>query len=151
MSDTVISYQLREYYEPGKFHTRKTGTTESELRVMAESLASDEDREFKIVAVITTESVLDIFTIPAIVYTLEELAEKLSDVYASSVDWDDEQYLRLSAEDKEIVKNLVDVDSCDNCGWEFNTHYLNETEHGTICDRCETDLEAEEDGEEDDE
>ena len=145
MSDTKIVYELREYFESGSFYVRKKGETESELRLAAENMAGDEDREFKIVSVITTESVLDI------VYSLEDIAEELSGVYAGSVDWENEHYVKLSAEDKETVKSMMDTDSCDNCGWEFNSSYLSFTDHGHICDRCESDLDEEEEESEDDE
>lgn len=151
MSDTKIIYELREYRESGKYVVRQTGASESELRVAGERMAADEPREFKIAAVITTESILDIFTVPAIVYSLEDIAEELSDVYAGSVDWSNEHYLRLSAEDKETVKSMMDTDSCDNCGWEFNNSYLSYTEHGHICDHCESDIAEEEESEDDDE
>lgn len=140
---TIVRYELREYVGPDEFYVRKKGETESELRLAAEKMAGDEDREFKIVSVITTESVLDIFTVPAIVYSLEDIADQLSGVYAGSVDWENEHYLKLSAEDKHTVKSMVDVDSCDNCGWEFHSQYLSFTDHGHICDCCESELEEE--------
>ena len=150
MSDTKIVYELREYFASGKYLMQQRGDSEAGLRVYSDKLAADEPRDFKIVAVITTESILDSFTVPAIVYSLEDIAEQMSDVYAGSVDWTNEHYLRLSEVDKETVKTLVDVDSCDNCGWEFNNNYLSYTDDGHICDRCESDL-AEEEEEDDDE
>lgn len=144
MSDTKIVYELREYFESGSFYIRKTGETESELRLAAEKMATDNDREFKIVSVITTESILDIFTVPAIVYSLEDIADQLSAVYAGTVDWENEHYVKLSAEDKTTVQSMMDVDSCDNCGWEFESQYISFNDYGNICDRCESDLAEEE-------
>ena len=146
---TTIRYELREYFSADKYRVRQKGDGEAELRAHAAKLAADDPQEFKIVGVVTTESILDIFTVPAIVYSLEDIAEELSDVYAGSIDWDNEHYLRLSDADKETVKLMVDTDSCDNCGWEFNNNYLSHTDDGHICDRCESDLAEEE--EEDDE
>jgi hypothetical protein len=147
MTTTKIRYELREYHTPDRYGIRYTSDSESDAKLHALNIQDSLDIEYKIVAVIVTETVLDIFTVPAYVppaLSLEELADEMSSVYAGSVDYDNEQYVKLSKADQQIVQDLMNVDDCEICGWTFQSDYLSSGDHGLVCDRCESDAEDEE-------
>ena len=147
MSTTKIRYELREYYDSERYGIRYTSDSESDVKLHALNIQDSLDIEYKIVAVIITETVLDIFTVPAYIpppRSLEDIADEMSDVYAGSVDYDNEDYVRLSKADQERVQEVIDVDDCNICGWTFQSHYLSNGDHGLVCDRCESDAEDEE-------
>ena len=152
MSTTSIKFELREHFSADKYNVRKVSESELGLKKHALDLQGREEREFKIVSVITTESTLDIFTVPAYKPDWETVARDIACVYAQSIDWDNEDFLALSVEDQAKVKEYVEheTDDCENCGWTFESHYLSDTGHGRICDRCESDLADEEDEEDED-
>lgn len=132
--------------------TNNTFATLEDAKQKAQSMQSRELREISIERVVTTraiEAVLQIQPLPK--PTLEEIAAELSSVYAQSINWDDEDFLALSAENQAIVRDMVNesTDDCENCGWTFESNYLSATDHGTICDCCESDLAEEEDDEDD--
>lgn len=118
----------------------------------AQSMQTREARKISIERVVTTRTIEAVLQIPPLPkLTLEEIAAELSSVYAQSIDWRDEDFLALSAENQAIVRDMVNesTDDCENCGWTFETDYLCATDHGTICDRCERELAEEEDDEDD--
>lgn len=147
MTTTKIRYELREYHDSDRYGIRYTSDSESDVKLHALNIQYPLAIEYKIVAVIITETVLDIFTVPAYIpppRSLEDIADEMSDVYAGSVDYTHEDYVRLSKEDQERVQNLMNVDDCDICGWTFQSDYLSNGDHGLVCDRCESDAEDEE-------
>lgn len=117
----------------------------------AQNQQSREEQHFKIVCVTTTYTELKPFSVAAYVPGWEEVAESMSNLYAQSIDWSDEDFLALSPEDQAKAREFIEqsTDDCDNCGWTFQSDYLSDTDHGRICDRCESDLEEEEEDEED--
>ena len=143
MSTTKIRYELREYHDSERYGIRYTSDSESDVKLHAFNIQDSLDIEYKIVAVIITETVLDIFTVPAYIpppRSLEDIADEMSDVYAGSVDYDNEDYVRLSKAEQERVQEMMNVDDCDICGWTFQSDYLsNDLDHGLVCDRCESD------------
>lgn len=151
MTTTKIRYELREYHDKDRYGIRYTSDSESDAKLHALNIQDSLDIEYKIVAVIVTETVLDVFTVPAYIpppRSLEDIAADMSDVYAGSVDYTNDDYVRLSKADQQIVQDLMNVDDCDICGWTFQSDYLSSVDHGLVCDRCESDAE---DMEQDDE
>jgi predicted Zn-ribbon and HTH transcriptional regulator len=113
----------------------------------AQSWAGRETQEFKIQQVTTYRQTIDIFEVEALPpMSLDEIAENMASVYGQNIDWKDEDFLRLSESDKAIVRDIVNAatDDCENCGWTFQSDYLSHTDHGNVCDRCESELEEEE-------
>ena len=142
MSDTTICYNLLESTPTGIFSVRNGFTSKSDARLWAINREATQAVTYELQLVVTTRSIEECFTIPRLAPpTLAEIAEQMSEVYASSIDWEYEDYVALSDSDKLQVRDLMETDSCDNCGWDFNHHYLNDG----ICDFCESELEQEED------
>lgn len=146
---TKIRYELRKYFDDKQYTTLYTSESELALKKAANDTQSNYAEEYKIVSVITTETVLDIFTVPAYGPDWETVAQDMSCVYAGSIDWQDNDYLALSEEDRHKVEEYIgnETGECEHCGWTFEEGYLSDTSHGRICDRCESNLEE---GEEND-
>ena len=127
-------------------------TSIAAIEKTAQNLQSREEQFFKIVCVTTTYTELKPFSVAAYKPDWETVAANMSSVYAQSIDWTDEDYLALSPEDQAKVREYVEesTDDCEHCGWTFELHYLSDTDHGRICDRCESDLADEEDEEDED-
>jgi hypothetical protein len=113
-----------------------------------------EEQEYKIESVVTTTSILDIFTVPAHILSIDEIAEDIITMSDGSfyVEWG-EDYSALSLDDQAKVEEIVwqEIDSCACCGWHFNNNHLSSHDNadGQVCDSCYNDLEeAEEDEEE---
>lgn len=149
MTTTQIRYELRQYFDAERFGVLLTSGSELELKKFAGERQSRYEEEYKIVCVVTTETTLDIFTVPAYKPDWETVAANMACVYAGSIDWKDDDFLALSVEGQTKVREYVEesTDDCENCGWTFELHYLSDTDHGRICDRCESDLADEEDEE----
>lgn len=152
MTETTILYNLLESKETGTYSVRNGFSSPTEAKQYADSCTGRDEREFKIQSVFTFRSIEEIFTIPGLPPpSLEDIAGNMASVYAQSIDWSDEDYTRLSEEDKAKVRQMVeeDTDDCENCGWTFQADYLSHGTYGNVCDSCEREL-AEADEEEDD-
>jgi methionine synthase II (cobalamin-independent) len=116
----------------------------------AQTLQSRHEQFFKIVCVTTTYTELKPFSVAAYIPDWEDVARDMASVYAQSIDWTNEDYMALSEEDRAKARELIEqsTDDCENCGWTFEEHYLSYTDHGRICDRCESDLEEEDESDE---
>jgi len=134
------------------FHKLKDFTSIAAAEKYANEQKSREEQFFKIVCITTTYTELKPFSVAAYVPDWEDIADEMSCVYAQSIDWNDEDYLALSEEDRDKARKRVEesTDDCEHCGWTFEDHYLSDTDHGRICDRCESDIEQEEDEEDED-
>ena len=154
MSETSITYNLLESTATGTYSVRNGFASAAEAKQYADSCTGRNEREFKIQRVVTVRSIDEIFTVRALPPpSIDDIAASMSDVYASSIDWEDEDYLALSESDKQKVRDRVEeaTDSCENCGWTFEDHYLSHSHYGLVCDHCETELAENEEEEEDDE
>jgi hypothetical protein len=107
-----------------------------------------EEQQYKIESIVTTTSILDIFTVPAHIPTLDEIAEDIISMSDGSfnVEWGYD-YAELSLEDQAKVEEMVwqEIDSCASCGWHFNNNHLSSHDNadGQVCDSCYNDLEEE--------
>lgn len=148
---TSIAYYLYIDYGFGMTRFDMRFSSELEARNYASTRQATADESFEIRSIITTETTLEAFTIPAYIpppRSLEDIAADMSDVYAGSVDYTNDDYVRLSKADQQIVQDLMNVDDCEICGWTFQSDYLSSGDYGLVCDRCESDAE---DMEQDDE
>lgn len=147
-----ITYKLMQDFGLG-FVERGDFESATDAEHWAKQQLSREYETYKIVRVHVVETELPEFTVPPYVPGWEEVAANLSSVYAGSIDWTDEDYLALSEEDRAKAKREVieSTDDCECCGWTFQSDYLSDTDHGRVCDRCEADLEAQNEEDEEDE
>jgi hypothetical protein len=134
------------------FFKLKDFATIEEARKAANSRQSRTEEFYKIVSVTVSTFDLPIFSVPAYIPDWQEVASDMSNVYAQDIDWSNEDYLALSETDREKARQLIEesTDACYNCGWTFETNYLSDTDHGLLCDRCESDLEEEDEEEDED-
>lgn len=151
MSENKIEYNLLEGTPTRTFSVQNGFASVADARAYAENRQIRQLVEYKIQEVITTRTTIDSFTIVGLAPpSLEEIAANMSTVYAQSIDWEDEDYLALSKSDKLLVCDMVNeaTDDCSNCGWTFELHYLNDGVNDLLCDRCESELEEEEENDE---
>lgn len=120
-------------------------------RAYAESRKSREEELYKIVSVTTTFDI-PAFTIPAYVPTLEEIA---NDIIGGSdgsfyIEWG-EDIENLSDEDRTKVEDMVteEIRTCDCCGWYWHVDHLEHIDGESVCWKCEEDIRAEQEDEED--
>ena len=149
--ETTREYKLLKTYDGVKMHVVKGGfTSESAAMEHAMKCQGRDEKEFRVQLVTTMTSITNIFNVPALPPpTLDEIAQEIASVYCGSTDYSGEDFIRLSEEDKQKVRQMVmeDTDDCEICGWTFHSNYLSHGDHGLICDRCEDNIE---DDEEDD-
>jgi len=155
MSDTEIKFEL--YYDDDS--QILVGVFDSEMlaKKYATETRETEAQKYKIVSRITTRSVLDAFTVPAYVKSLEEIAEEIiSDSDGSfNVEWG-EEYSALSIEDQSKIDSLVwdAIASCGHCGWHWHVDNLESHELSSepVCHHCQDllDMELEEQEEDED-
>ena len=147
-----IEFNLLQTGSDGALQSVRNGLPSIQAaKDFAQSWAGRETQEFKIQRVVTIRSIEEILTVPAMTPpTLDEIAANLSTIYCSSIDWEDEDYLALSPEDQEKVRDIVnqETDVCESCGWTFESGYLSPTDYGNICDSCETEHKEEEEQDE---
>lgn len=151
MTTQKIVYELQVDHGHG-YHKLHDFTSIAAAEKAAHNQQSREEQHFKIVCVTTTYTELKPFSVAAYKPDWETVAANMAAVYAQSIDWTDEDYIALSEEDREKAQALVyeSIDDCENCGWTFENHYLSDTGHGRICDRCEEDHDTEEDEDDED-
>jgi formylmethanofuran dehydrogenase subunit E len=151
--ETKIEFNLLQTDSEGRDYSVRNGLPSIQAaKELAAAWNTRVAHQFKIQQVTTTRQTVEIFTTEAASPpSRDEIAGNMSCVYAQSIDWEDEDFLALSPEDQAKVRDSInqDTDECQNCGWSFESHYLSDTDHGLICDRCENDL-AEEDEEDED-
>jgi hypothetical protein len=119
-------------------------------------IKDNEEQQYKIESVVTTTSILDTFTVPAHIPTVDEIAETIIG-YADgsfSIDWG-EDFDALSESDQRKVEDIVNeqISSCDCCGWYFHNQNMEtgEMSGDWLCYSCaqtEADEAAEEEEEE---
>ncbi len=143
-----IVYELHVDHGHG-YHKLHDFTSFAAAEKAAQNQQSREEQFFKIVCVTTTYTEMKPFSVAAYIPDWEDVARDMACVYAQSIDWQNDDYMALSEEDRAKAKEYVEhaTDDCENCGWTFEDHYLSDTDHGRICDRCESDLEEEEEDE----
>lgn len=142
--ETTREYKLLQSYDGIKMHHHRSFANSAAARVYAAGLATREEKHFYIELVVTTRSVDDIFTVPALPPpSIKEIAQDMAAVYMESIDWSNNEYMLLSEEDKAKVRAMVheDTDDCEICGWTFQIDYLGHGDYGLVCDRCEDEQE----------
>ena len=157
MSVTSIVYKLMCISGiNGAYQVAQPFSSEAAARAHATRMKDDVAQDYQILAVITTESVLDSFTVPAYVPTVEEIA---ADIIGGSngsfyMEWG-EQYAALSLEDQRKVEDIVneEIGTCDCCGWHWATFDLEQSMSSgqLLCWKCAEDEENEDELEDEDE
>lgn len=157
MSDTEIKFQLRCCYTSSpSWHPIGEYDSEMVAKQKAANIKEREETTYQIVSIITTRSVVDTFTVPAYVPSIEEIAEEVIMMSDGSfhVEWGDD-YSALSLDDQAKVEEIVwqEIDSCSCCGWHFNVNHLgsHDDADGQVCDSCYNDLEEQANEDEDEE
>lgn len=151
---TEIKYQLFCTIGVGKgYQVGELFDSEMIAKNHALNIKDRAEQEYKIISIVTTRSTLDIFTVPAHVPTLEEIAQDIicwSDG-AYQVEWG-EDFAALELADRERVEAMVweEIASCDGCGWPFHVNSMEQhlDSGDNLCWKCEQDreeLESEED------
>jgi len=152
---TEIKYQLFRATGPDTgYQIGELFTSEMAAKNHALHIKDREPQEYKIISIVTTRSTLDVFTVPAHVPTLEEIARDIIDGSDGSfyMEWGDD-IEQLSDSDRSKVEDMVweEISSCDGCGWHFHVdqmeHYYDTGD--TLCWKCADDRNTEEDEEED--
>lgn len=135
MSETTIEYLLLQANHKGEFFHRQFGPSEASLYAFAQAQKDSEDNHYKIAAIVTTRTVVDVFTVKASVKTVEDIAAEMSVVFASAVDYSHIDYVALSPSDQTIVQNLINeqIFDCAECGWSFTNDENNGDE---MCEEC---------------
>lgn len=136
-------------YQIGQLFDSEMAAKNHALRIK-----KDEDQEYKIIVIITNRTTLDIFTVPAHVPTLEEIAQEIIDGSDGSfhMEWG-EAFEQLEEPARSQVEERVweEISSCDCCGWHFHVDHLERIDGDMVCWKCEDDIRAAEyeEGEED--
>jgi len=156
---TEIKYQLYRATSPNTgYQVGELFDSEMAAKNHALHIKDRESQEYKIISIVTTRSTLDVFTVPAHVPTLEEIAQDIIDGSDGSfyMEWGDD-IEQLSDSDRSKVEDMVweEISSCDGCGWHFHVDHM---EHfgdtgETLCWKCADDIHAAEyeEGDESDE
>ena len=150
---TEIKYELFRVTGPDTGYT--VGPTfASELSAKNHALhIKDRDvQEYKIVSIVTTRSVLDIFAVPAHAPTLDKIAQNIIEDSDGSfyMEWGDD-IEHLNDADRSKVEDMVwqEISNCDSCGWHFNINSLENIDGENLCWKCAEDYENEEEDDED--
>lgn len=154
---TEIKYQLFRVTGPDEgYQIGELFNSEMVAKNYALNIKDDEAHEYKIRSVVTTTSTLDVFTVPAHVPTLEEIANEIIAGSDGSfyLDWGDD-FERLEEPARTQVEDMVNeaITSCDCCGWHWSTESMEHFEDSgeTLCWKCADDRLTEEEEDESDE
>lgn len=103
---------------------------------------SREILEARIVKREIIESVVDFFTVPAYVPTLDEIAQDIIDGSNGSfyMEWGDD-IEQLSDSDRSKVEDIVwqEISNCDSCGWHFHHEDMENVDGENLCWKCAED------------
>ena len=156
---TEIKYQLYRATSPNTgYQVGELFDSEMSAKNHALHIKDREAQEYKIISIVTTRSTLDVFTVPAHVPTLEEIARDIIDGSDGSfyMEWGDD-IEQLSDSDRSKVEDMVwqEISNCDSCGWHYhadNMEHFDDTGE-TLCWKCADDGHAAEyeEGDESDE
>lgn len=153
---TEIKYELFRVTGPDTGYTvGPSFTSEMSAKNHAMYIKDREAQEYKIISIVTTRSTLDVFTVPAHVPTLEEIARDIIDGSDGSfyMEWGDD-IDQLSDADHAKVEEMVyaEIGCCDECGWHFHADNLEQVDGENLCWKCAEDVRNEDDeGDEEDE
>jgi hypothetical protein len=157
MTTTEIKYQLFCMTGPNVgFQVGQLFNSEMLAKNHALSLKDDTDQEYQIRSIITTTSTVEIFTVPAHIPTLEEIAKEIIDGSDGSfyIEWNDD-FQKLDEPDRSKVEDMVneEIASCDCCGWHWHVESMeNFVDTGdNLCWKCAEDRREEEEEDEDNE
>ena len=152
---TEIKYQLFRVTGPDTgYQVNELFNSEMVAKNHALNIKDSEAQEYKIVSIVTTRSTLDVFTVPAHVPTLEEIAQ---DIIGSSdgsfyMEWG-EYFEQLEEPARSQVEDMVneEIASCDCCGWNWHVESMEhfDDSNETLCWKCADDRPTEEEGDED--
>ena len=148
---TEIKYQLYRATSPNTgYQVGELFTSEMAAKNHALNIKDREAQEYKIISIVTTRSTLDVFTVPAHVPTLEEIAAYIIDGSNGSfyMEWGDD-IEQLSDSDRSKVEDMVweEISPCDCCGWHFHHGDMENVEGDNLCWKCAEDALEEEDEE----
>lgn len=154
---TEIKYQLFRVTGPDSgYQVGDLFNSEMIAKNHAMNIKDREEQEYKVISIVTTRSTLDVFTVPAYVPSIEEIAEDIISFSDGSfyVEWG-EDYSALSLDDQAKVEEIVwqEIDSCACCGWHFNVNSLSghDDADGQVCNSCYNDLDEQANENEDEE
>jgi hypothetical protein len=154
---TEIKYQLFRVTGPDKgYQIGELFNTEMVAKNYALNIKDSEAQQYKIRSVVTTTSTLDVFTVPAHVPTLEEIANEIIAGSDGSfyMEWGD-HFERLEEPARSQVEDMVNeaITSCDGCGWHWHVESMEHFDDSgeTLCYKCADDRYNEEEEDEDDE
>lgn len=150
---TEIKYQLFRVTGPDSgYQVGNLFNSEMIAKNHALNIRDREAQEYKVISIVTTRSTLDVFTVPAYVPSLDEIAE---DIITSSngsfyMEWGDD-INNLSDEDRRKVEDMVhaEISTCDCCGWHFHTDDMDNVNDEYLCWKCAEDAENNDEDEED--
>lgn len=151
MTDQRTHYELYCYDGLG-FCKMTDFTFIEDARAYAEGRKSREEEFYKIVSVTVSTFDIPTFSVPAYVPTLEEIAQEIIDGSDGSfhVEWG-EDFEQLEEPARSQVEAMVweEISNCDCCGWHFHVDHLEQINGEMVCWKCEDDVRAEEEDEED--
>ena len=154
MTQTIIKYELQETVDANTTHVVNVFDSELLAKQSALAMQPREDREYKIVSVIVTRSTVDIFTVPAYVPSVEEVAEEIIGSSEGSfyIEWGDD-FQQMDAAKQAEVENIVfeRLSSCEGCGWHWANENLEDINGEALCFSCAQDAIDEEEEDENDE
>jgi hypothetical protein len=143
---TEIKFQLFRSTGPNEgYQIGELFSSELSAKNHALNIKDSEAQEYKIISIVTTRSTLDVFTVPAYVPSIEEIADEVIRMSDGSfyVEWG-EDYSALSLDNQAKVEEIVwqEIDSCACCGWHFNVNSMSghDDAEGLVCDSCYNDL-----------
>ena len=125
---TEIKFQLFRSTGPNEgYQVGELFNSEMIAKNHALHIKDREAQEYKIISIVTTRSTLDVFTVPAHIPTLEEIAEEIIGYADGSfhLDWGDD-FDSLGATDQRKVEDMVhqEISNCDHCGWHFSNQNM---------------------------
>jgi hypothetical protein len=157
MATTEIKYQLVFVTDPNKgYKMANHFTSEMAAKNYALNIKDSEAQEYKIRSIITTTSTVEIFTVPAHIPTLEEIANEIIGGSDGSfyIEWGDD-FQKLDEPDRSKVEDMVneEIASCDCCGWHWHVESMeNFADTGdSLCYKCAEDRREEKEEDKDNE
>jgi formylmethanofuran dehydrogenase subunit E len=153
MANTEIKFQLFRVTGPDTgYQVGELFNSEAVAKNHALFIKDREAQEYKINAIITTRSTLDIFTVPAHVPNLEEIAQDIIDGSNGSfyMEWGDD-FEFLNKADQAKVEDMVheEISNCAGCGWHWSKDSMENIDGDELCYKCAEDAANEEDEDED--
>lgn len=152
---TEIKFQLFRTTGPNEgYQVGELFNSEMTAKNHALNIKDSEANEYKIVSIVTTRSTLDIFTVPAHVPTLEEIAQDIIGWSSGSfyMEWG-EDFEQLEEPARSQVEDMVneEIASCDCCGWNWHVESMEHFDDTgeSLCWKCADDRLTEEEGDED--